>query len=165
MIPKFYVEPGAPQKIGAYLERVRANAMKALRDGMREAMTELAQYVVASKLAGNPIHSRLGALAAAILASVRVGGNENYVRGTIADKPPRMPNEGIWQEFGTQHAADLSGKLRVFVGPDGAPVFTRKIGAYQVAPKPFMNPSLEERRRQVIETIRARLTAAHLDAA
>jgi hypothetical protein len=126
-------------------------------------MTDLADYTVQSKLSGNPIARRTGDLVEAVLASVRVTSNDETVHGSIAAKPKKLPNEGIWQEFGTKHAA-IANRLRVFAAPDGNIVFTRATKAFQIPARPFLNPSLHEEESQIIATIRARLTEAHLEA-
>lgn len=165
----FQVEPDAGPKIAAYMDRVRAQIISAIRGGMRQAMNDLAQYVIATKLSGSPIgqqaaankYTRPGDLAASILAGVRVGGNDEEVYGTLSGRPKNMPNLGFWQEFGTKHL-ERSGKLNVFIGLDGAPVFTRHIAAFSIPPRPFLNPSLHEQETQITETIRARLREAEL---
>lgn len=158
---RFTVDPNDGPKIAAHLEQVRVRILTAIRGGMREAMQDLAQYIVGSKLSGSPIAQRKGNLAAAVLASARVTGNEEVIRGSVAAKPRVNSNEGIWQEFGTNHPA-LEGKLRVFIGRDGTPVFTHHLKAFTIAPKPFLNPSLHEQETKIVETIRARLREADL---
>lgn len=168
----FNIDPNAPQNIAAYMERVRAKIIGALRGGMREAMGDLAKYIVATKLSGSPIgilstpnkFTKPGDLAASILEGVRVGGNDEEVYGTLSGRPKSMPNLGYWQEFGTNHPS-VSEKLSVFVGPDGSPVFTRHLAAFSIAPRPFLNPSLQEQQAQIIATIRARLEEVDLSKA
>jgi hypothetical protein len=165
----FNVEPNAVPNIASFMERVRFQIIAAIRGGMREAMKDLAKYIVATKLSGSPIGrmatpnklTKPGDLSASILAGVRVGGNEEEIYGTLSGRPKNMPNLGYWQEFGTNHPA-VSGKLNVFVGKDGNPVFTHHLAAFSIAPRPFLNPSLDEQKGQIMETIRASLAAAEL---
>jgi hypothetical protein len=165
----FQLEPNAGPKIAAYMDRVRAQIISAIRGGMRQAFHNLAEYIVASKLSGSPIgqqampgkYTKPGDLAASILHGVRVGGNEDEVYGTLSGRPKNMPNLGFWQEFGTNHL-ERSGKLNVFIGRDGSPVFTHHIAAFSIAPQPFLNPSLREQESQIFETIRTRLSEAKL---
>lgn len=166
---RFTIEPDAGPKLAGYMEHVRARIVSAIRGGMREAMQDLARYIVATKLSGDPIGrqaspSRLtkpGDLAASILAGVRVGGNEQEVYGTLSGRPKNQPNLGYWQEFGTNHPA-IAGKLRVFAGPDGEMVFTTSTAAFSIAPRPFLNPSLGEQKAQIMATIRARIAEANI---
>lgn len=157
----FTIDPNSGPNIAAHLEQVRVRILQAIRGGMRAAMEGLALYVVSSKLSGSPIERHKGDLAAAVLASVRVSSNEEQVHGSIAAKPRSLPNLGIWQEFGTQHPAVLD-KLRVFASPSGGLIFTRHTREFKIAPRPFLNPSLQEQKLQIIATIRARLIEANL---
>lgn len=157
----FTIEPDAGSKIAAHLERVRVQIISALRGGMYQAMGELAEYVVGSKLSGSPVGRRAGDLAAAVLASVRVRANDEQVYGSVAAKPKKLPNEGLWQEFGTKHPPVLD-KLRMFAAPGGGLVFTRRTREFATEPRPFLNPSLQEQKTQIMETIRGRLREAQL---
>jgi hypothetical protein len=169
LVINFTLEPNAGPKLAAYMDRVRAQIVAALRAGMREAMNNLAEYIVSSKLSGNPIgvqaqagqFTKPGDLAASVLQGVRVGGNEDEVYGTLSGRPKNQPNLGLWQEFGTNHL-EQSGKLNVFIGKDGSPVFTRHIAPFSIAPRPFLNPSLREQEAQIVATIRTRLSEAKL---
>jgi len=166
---QFTLEPDAGPKLAGYMEHVRARIVSAIRAGMREAMQDLARYVVASKLSGDPIgqqaapsrFTKPGDLAASILAGVRVGGNDEEVYGTLSGRPKNQPNLGYWQEFGTKHPA-VAGKMRVFAGADGQLVFTSSIAAFSIPPRPFLNPSLAEQKAQIMATIRARLAEADI---
>lgn len=168
---RFEVEPQAGTKIAAYMEHVRSRIVSAIRGGMYEAMNDLAQYIVASKLSGSPIgmqdtptkYTKPGDLAASILRGVRVGGRDggDEIYGTLSGRPKNQPNLGYWQEFGTVHPA-IAKKLMVFAAPDGTMVYTQGHKAFSIAPRPFLNPSLVERETQIMDTIRARLAAADL---
>jgi hypothetical protein len=166
---RFTLEPDAGPKLAGYMEHVRARIVSAIRGGMREAMQDLASYIVANKLSGNPIgqqaapsrFTKPGDLAASIMAGVRVGGNEQEVYGTLSGRPKNQPNLGYWQEFGTSHPA-VAGKLRVFAGADGQLVFTTSIAAFSIQPRPFLNPSLGEQKAQIMATIHARLSEANI---
>jgi hypothetical protein len=72
-----------------------------------------------------------------------------------------MPNLGFWQEFGTNHPA-LEAKFMAFMAADGTMVFTRGHRAFSIAPRPFLNPSLEEQKSEIVATIRARLSEVKL---
>ena len=112
-----------PQQFNSYFEQSRQKLVAGIRDGMRQAMTGLAQYIVSSKLQGEVLHERKGTLAKAVLKSVRVSGNgdSEAIRGSVAaiPKEPDIANEGLWQEVGINQPA-LAGKLNVFVAPGGA---------------------------------------------
>lgn len=166
----FQIEPNAGPKIGAYMERVRSRIIAAARSGMREAMNDLAQWIVESKLSGGfgigiqsapSKYTNPGDLAASLLKGVRVSVRDELVRGTLTARPKNMPNLGFWQEFGTNHPA-VSDKLNVFTGRDGKLVFTHHLAAFSIPPRPFLNPSLEEQKAQIMETIRASIAAADL---
>lgn len=159
---RFFFEGGSEEQVPAAFERARQVIIAALRSGMREAIKGLAQYIVTSKLSGQVLQRRSGSLAEAVEASVRVGATDDAVFGSINPKPKRMPNEGLWQEFGTHHAA-ITDKLRVFAAPGGQIVFTQKTKAFDIAPRPFENPSLHEQEQQIVNTIREKLRAAVLD--
>lgn len=144
-----------------YFEVSRQRLVQAIRTGMRQGMTNLAQYIVADKLSGSVLHRRTGRLADAVLSSVRVSANDDVVRGTVAAKPKAQPNEGLWQEFGTHHPA-LTGRLRVYVTPDGTMGFTENTREFSVEPRPFMNPSLHEQEDQIMSTIAESVRKAEL---
>lgn len=159
---RFYFEDGSAERVPAAFERARQVIITALRSGMREAMDELAQYIVASKLSGQVLQRRSGSLAEAVEASVRVKVTDDAIIGSINPKPKRMPNEGLWEEFGTHHAA-IAHELHVFAAPGGQIVFTEDIKAFDIAPRPFMNPSLHEQEQQIANTIREKLRTAVLE--
>lgn len=159
----FHFDNGTEQSVPAAFDRARERLRDAIRSGMRAAMQELAEYVVSSKLSGGVLQRRTGSLINAVERSVRVKATEEFVAGSINAKPASMPNEGLWQEFGTKHPAITSG-LRVFAGKDGGIVFTQGIKAFQISPRPFMNPSLHEREGNIFETIRAKVREVNLAA-
>lgn len=158
---KYKLEDDNSSQLTPYYEEVRQKLVKAIRSGMRQAMTDLAQYIVAEKLSGSVLHRRSGRLADAVLSSVRVSANEEAVRGTVKAQPKDMPNEGLWQEFGTEHPA-ITGRLRVFVTPGGVVQFTERIREFSIEPRPFMNPSLHEQAAEIMDTIRESVTKAEL---
>lgn len=150
-----------PEQFNGYFEQARQKLITGISNGMRQGMTGLAQYIVSSKLQGGVLHERTGHLVKAVLNSVRVSVTEEAVRGSVAAMPPEMPNEGLWNEFGTNHPA-VAGKLHVFVAPGGGLVFSKKVRAFSIAPRPFMNTSLHEQEQQIMSTIRAAVTEVQL---
>ena len=158
----FHFEDGSAERVPAAFEQARERLKDAIRAGMRQAMQELAEYVVSAKLSGGVLQRRSGNLVNAVMSSVRIKVTDEFVAGSINAKPPKMPNEGYWQEFGTNHPA-ITGRMRVFAAPDGSIVFTRRTRTFQIAPKPFMNPSLHERESNIMDTIRAKVREANLE--
>ncbi|MHB8303354.1 MAG: hypothetical protein ACYDC6_11035 [Acidobacteriaceae bacterium] len=143
----------------SYVERVRGRVLAGIVDGMRESMEGLA-WTVADKLQGNPIMSRSGDLLGAVLASPRVQVYATAIRGTVSTKGAKPgENLGLWLEEGT-HVPAVRGKLFAFTPPDGETVFTRGHKAFNVKPHPFMNPSLQEYKAQILQTIADRVSEA-----
>lgn len=136
--------------VNAYLDRVKQRIFAGVRGGMQQSMDELA-YGVADKLFGNPIHSHTGELAGAILGSPKVTETPEVIRGTISSDVGKK-HIGLWLEEGT-HVRAVQGKLFGFTAADGNTFFTRGHKAFDVKPRPFMNPTLHALSAQIFENI------------
>lgn len=143
--------------IASYLERVRLRVLAAARAGMRESMEGLA-WTVADKLQGNPITSRSGELLGAVLASPKVRETETQIRGTVSANVGGKPR-GLWLEEGT-HVPAVKGTVFAFTPPGEETQFSRGHKAFNVRPRPFMNPSLDQYKGQILATIQARVAEA-----
>jgi hypothetical protein len=134
-----------PQPALEYIEEVKLRAIEGATLGMGEAMDDLGNAA-----AGNA-PKRTGELASIIARSPRVIATQRFIKGTVsANKGGR--NVGLWQEFGI-HVPAVANKLMVFVAPGGQVVFTRGHKAFHIPGHPFMNPTLQERKARIIETI------------
>lgn len=135
-----------------YVDRVRRRVLKALREGMAEAMQGLAAVAAANA------PKKSGSLAAAILRSPKVTSTSKVIRGSVSGDVGAK-HVALWQEQGINVPA-VTNKLMVFVGSDGTPVFTRSHKAFRVAGRPFMNPALDTYQGQIIETLQKRMEEA-----
>lgn len=140
-----------------YLDQVRLRIMSGIRGGMQQVVEGLS-WNVADKLQGNPIVSRSGRLLGAVLGSAKVTESESYIKGTVSGMVNGKPL-GLWLEEGISVPA-VAGKLYHFTAADGKSVFTHGHAAFQVAPHPFLNPSLEEYKPTILDIISQRITQA-----
>jgi hypothetical protein len=148
------------QPVEDYMERVKRSVFAAVRAGMQEGMEGLA-WTVAGKLGGDPITSRSGALLGAILGSAKVRETAAAITGTVSSDVGGK-HLGLWLEEGTHVPATKGNgaKLYGFFPADGSSVFTHGHAAFQVAPHPFLNPSLAEYSPTILDLIRTRVAEA-----
>lgn len=144
------VDAASVERVDAHLQSVRDRLLQGIRTGMLDAMVGLAA-TVADKLHGDPIHTRTGALLAAVMASPRVMVTETSVRGMVSSNVDGKPL-GSWLEDGVHEPATT--KLLKFMGRDGSMVFSRGHRQFYEMGKPFLMPSLEESKQKIFETIR-----------
>jgi hypothetical protein len=144
------VKPESVDEVLEHVDVVRQRILEGIRGGMKQAMEDLA-YNVADKLFGNPIVSRSGELATAILESPKVTETPEVIRGTVTADVGRK-HLGIWLEEGT-HVPAVDGKLYEFTEPDSGSFYTHGHVAFQVKAHPFMNPSLKEYQTTIMQII------------
>lgn len=153
----FVADESSVAGVADYLEQTRQNILAGIRQGMQQAMEGLA-WTVADKLQGNPIVSRSGELLGAVLGSPKVTETPYYIKGTVSSDVGGK-HLGLWLEEGTNVKA-VEGKLFHFTAADGASVFTHGHRAFQVAPHPFLNPSLDEYKPTILDIIQSRISEA-----
>jgi hypothetical protein len=151
------LDPASVTQTTEYLEEAKYKILEAVREGMKEAMINLA-WNVAGKLQGDPIITHTGGLLDAILNSPRVTETAELVRGTVSSDVNKK-HIGLWLEEGT-HVPAVLRTLYEFTEPDGETFFTHGHQAFDVKPHPFMNPALEESQPMILETIRTRIEEA-----
>lgn len=157
----FSVDDASIQETADYLEQTRMRILSAIREGMAEAMGGLA-WTVADKLQGSPIVSRTGQLLGTVLGSPKVTETDSYIKGTVSSNDGKKP-KGLWLEGGISDPSTLgmdTGLLYEFTASDGKSVFTHGHAAFQIAPKPFLNPSLEEYKPTILDIITSRIEGA-----
>jgi HK97 gp10 family phage protein len=138
-----------------HIEEVKFRAIEAIQLGTQEAMDDLA-----AAASGNAA-VRTGRLRAAILGSPKVTTTKNFISGTVSGGDyGNARHVTSYLEFGTSVPEVIAKKLMVFVAPDGHLVFTKKHKAFQVAARPFMNPTLQSRKAAMIEKIADRIRSA-----
>jgi hypothetical protein len=158
----FEVDQASVAGVTDYLEQTRKNILAGIRTGMQEAMEGLS-WNVADKLQGNPIVSRSGRLLGAVLGSPKVTETETYIKGTVSSMVDGKPR-GLWLEDGISVPA-VAGVLFHFTAADGKSVFTHGHAAFQIAGRPFMNPSLQEYSPTIVDMIFAKVSEATANAA
>ena len=152
----FEVKPESVAEVTDYLEQVRQNILGGIVVGMQEAMESLAETAAAKF--ESLTATRTGDVLAAILNSPKVSETSEVVRGTVSADVGKQ-HFGIWFDYGTSHQA-VDGKLYHFTDADGKSIFTHGHAAFQVAARPFMNPSLQEQKGQIMELISNRVAVA-----
>ncbi len=151
----FTVEPDSADRLAEAFAERRAAIIAGVLEGMGAAMTELA--IATASAAPH----RTGRLAAAIMASVKVRETSKEIKGTISGDVGKL-HVGLWQEEGVSVPATMAKRVKamVLIGQDGSPVFFKSHRAFRVPGRPFMNPTLEEQKPQIIETLRASVREA-----
>lgn len=152
------VDPRSVAQVEDYLAQTKRNIFAKVRTGMKEAMEGLA-WTVADKLQGSPIVSRSGELLGHVLASPKVTETQRYIRGSV-DAELGNKHLGLWLEEGTHVPATIgtsNAKIYQFTRADGNSFFTHGHRAFQVAPHPFMNPSIEQYQPTILDLIAAKL--------
>jgi hypothetical protein len=140
-----------------YLVQTRERILSAVRESMFEAMEGLANVVV-GHTGGDPIVSRSGEFVQAVLESPKVQENDRYIKGSVSSWVGGKPM-GVWFDEGTTVPA-VAGTAYHFTAADGKSVFTHGHAAFQVAPHPIMNVSLEEYKPTILDIIQARVEGA-----
>ena len=161
------IEPNVGPKLASWIWSISAHELiVAIRGGMREAMndsgprTSLRTSSPAIRLAfgrrlGNGVRNQETSGHPSSRACV-LAATDRLVYGTVTGKPKSMPNLG--SVAGVRN--ESPGKVRKTSGihrPRRQARLTHHLAAFAIPPRPFLNPSLEEQKSQIMETIRARL--------
>jgi hypothetical protein len=154
---KFVVKDESVRGVNAYFRQMRDRVVSAALKGMLEAMQGLARNTVAKKSEVG-IQSRSGNLDAAIVKSARASMSGDIIRGKVSGYSDGKPLS-LWLGEGT-HVPAVADKLMVFVLPDGKTVFTRKHREFSTPARPFMNPSLNEYKAEIVATINRHMLEA-----
>lgn len=112
----------------------------------------LASYIKSSKLSGQILKNRTGNLRNSVFNNVTSSGE--LITGTVG--VDNTAPYGAFQEYGAHipERVPVNAKaLRWYVG--GSPIFRMRARAFDLPPRPFMGPSLQERREEIVAAIQA----------
>jgi len=126
---------------------------KNLRFAVAAATVELANYVKNQKLSGQVLHVRTGTLRRAVRAYPPL--TDVYpIRGDVA--VDRTAPYGAMQEFGTKphDIVPIRAKALRFMAGENV-VFAKRVHHPGTKPRPFMFPSLAEKRESILARLRA----------
>lgn len=151
------VDAGDDPQIRGFVQRRIGAVINSVAEEMSILMLELQAHVVAEHMSGRPgLRQITGTLATSVraipttIADDKISG---YVEGgggpawyLIVHEPP----DGL-----TTLVPPVSGKLMVFKGADGQPVFTMKHRAFTIPRRPAMKPSIDEMYDEIIGGLRA----------
>ena len=140
-----------------YMQAVQMRIFAGIREGMAQVVEGLGN-TVAGFADGEVIVSRSGAFIGAVLGSERVTENDTYIRGTVSGMVGKKPM-GLWFDEGTS-VPEVRVRMYQFFPPDGESVWTHGHAAFQVAPHPIMNRSLETYAPTILEIISAKCAEA-----
>lgn len=131
------------------------NLPSALTAEMQTQMTQAADYVRANKLSGGVLQRRSGALSRSIYGSAsNVGGTT--VVGLLGSRG--VPYANIWENTGSKAhtiVPSVAKALRFTAG--GRVVFSMRVDIPQQAPRPFLQPSLNENKDKILAALRGRV--------
>jgi hypothetical protein len=136
--------------VADYMETARQRILQAVRDGMLEAMKNLASDAV-GQMAGAGIVEHSGQLAEAIERSPSVSETKEVIRGTVSSDVGAK-HLGLWLEEGI-HDPEVPAHLYEFTEPDGSTFYTRGHRAFDVKPHPFLNRALEGAQTMIADLI------------
>jgi hypothetical protein len=136
----------------AKFKRIVDTMPQMLGQTMNIQMIRLADYVRASKLSGNPLHRRSGTLSRAVHGSSKVDGTT--VIGSVG--VTGVPYAVIWEKTGSKaHDVFPVEKKALHFVINGKDIFAMKVHIPAQAPRPFLKPSLDEKRADIVAAIRA----------
>lgn len=156
------LDPNSTAKVIDYFEATRTKILAAVREGMTQAV-DLLDEIVLSKLGGNPITSRSGALAQAVANGKRVRENSNEIIGSIVPDTRDGRNLAQWLEEGHRLPGQRMRKFEA--GQIGKSAFSaddirKYISGSRVPAHPFLNPSLEESEPLIMQIIAQKVADA-----
>lgn len=133
-------------------QTARERIVASLREEMFIQTGMLKRYIAEMKLSGQVLRNRTGNLRRAVFNTVEA--DELGVTGMVAvDKTAPY---GAYQEFGADipERVPVRAKAMHWVNAAGQDVFARRARAFHLGAKPFMNPSLEERRTEIVNGLK-----------
>lgn len=142
------ISPAFRQKFHNSRERI----IDALLREMRIQTGILKRYIKEQKLSGQVLKNRTGNLRNAVFN--RVESDSNSVTGHVfVDKTAPY---GAYQEYGASIPERVPRKAKAlhWIGADGRDVFAKRARAFQLKARPFMGPSLEEKRDDIVNALR-----------
>jgi hypothetical protein len=143
---------GSDQRLLAYIRSRMPVLREALRIKMTGLMIALQAHIVGEKLSGQVLHHRTGKLIDSIrLDPPQATATENEVSGGVVGGGGPVPYARIWEETGwkAHEIVPVNKKALAFM-LDGKQIIVRRVMVPAQGPRPFMKPSFEEMREQII---------------
>jgi hypothetical protein len=128
---------------------------------MQLLMDQLAVYIRARKLTGSPLQSRTGKLAASVnVTPTRIEGNKIIGEVTAADNTAFYGR--VHERGGSAFYPIMAVHRRAlhFLGGDGQSVFARTVQHPPAFARPFVAPSLQENKADIIAGLQDALNEA-----
>ncbi len=127
-----------------------------LGDAMLRCLVRLHNHVVTDKLHGQVLHVRTGRLANSVNWRMWSEGDGDMLKGAVGTG---VVYAAIHEYGGQINVPAVEGKLMVFPGPDGKPVFTMRHRAFTVRmpERSFLRSALSDQRSQIMSDLQQAL--------
>ncbi|HLH29841.1 MAG TPA: hypothetical protein VKY31_01475 [Terriglobia bacterium] len=140
-----------------FLNGKRARLLEGLRNTMVFQTGALSRYIKETKLSGQVLRNITGNLRNAVFPSVETAGTQIIGRVSVDNSAPY----GKYQEYGAHIPERVPVRARVLHWVSGgADVFAMRARAFDLRARPFMRPSLEERRAAILEALSTSIQGA-----
>lgn len=148
------VNPDSTSAAAQAMQDRRAWIIRGVLDGMAEGMQILAAA------AADAAPDRTGKLRRAILASPTVKETTSAIVGTVSGEVGAR-HVALWVEEGINDpAASVKRAKAMVMSAGGSAQFFRSHAAFRVPAHPFMNPTLEEQKPQIMAVIQRHVEEA-----
>jgi phage gpG-like protein len=134
---------GVKQKLNGSSGKILA----ALKGSLEIQTGMLANYIRADKLSGQVLKNRTGNLRNSIVPLVEASGP--LMTGTVYVDSSAV--YGAYQEYGAHipERVPVNAKALRWYAAGGSPIFAMRARAFDLPPRPFMGPSLDEKSAEI----------------